>query len=98
MSQYATKRMGHGNFNAGVIPAGGQVIIPMDDAPLPATIAIHSTNSTPVTVSYCADGQQLEYFGDTATYTSATMKLFQCSISVSHLKITGTPGDVWNVR
>ena len=82
-------------FMSGTL-TGTSLVIPMDGAPLPATITLKSAEAGCKIELSTDDG--VEYFQPIYDAGSATMLVVSISAPVSHVKFTAAIADTWSVR
>jgi len=82
-------------FMSGTL-AGTSLVVPMDGAPLPATITLKSADAGRKIELSTDDG--VEYFQPVYDVNSATMLVVSISAPISHVKFTAAITDTWSVR
>lgn len=77
--------------------SGTQVILPMNNAPLPCTVTLKSS-AAGRKIELSTDGG-VEYFTPTVDVgSSATMQIVTVTAPISHVKFTGIAGDAYRVQ
>ncbi len=84
------------NFQTGIIPAGGVIAILASNMTFPATAVLNSSAGGRL-IEVSADGGTI-YQTPPVDMTVASQQIVSIKSPMSHVRFTGTPGDVWQIR
>lgn len=88
--------MGRAMASGTIAVTGTPKVVPMGGMPLPATVTLNTTYASKL-IEISTDGGIL-YFTPTYATSDANQLVVTVTAPISHVRLTGTAGDLWSVR
>jgi hypothetical protein len=88
--------MGRAMAKGAIIATGTPQVVPMSGMPIPATVTLNTTYASKLIELSTDDG--ILYFTPTYDTSHTSQLVVHISAPVSHIRLTGTAGDLWSVR